>query len=52
MTIKEATEIIEKHNAWRCGDDSEMEHPAIITQALNVLIRVARERVDNENNKN
>ena len=51
MTIKEAIEIIEKHNAWRCGD-SEMRHPAVITQALNVLIRVARERVDNENNKN
>lgn len=40
MTPAEAAEVLRKHNAWRRGEDeiSEMQHPSIIGEAIDVAI--------------
>lgn len=37
LTKSEAKEILRRHNNWRRGDDSEMESPAILGQAIDAL---------------
>jgi len=38
MTLEEAIKIVEKHQEWRMGADTEMEHPRTLSLALNTLI--------------
>ena len=39
MTVKEAIEILRKHNKWRRGDDSvPMTNPKLLGQAIDTII--------------
>jgi len=38
MNLQEAIEILECFNNWRKGDDSEMIHPKLITEAIEIAI--------------
>lgn len=44
MEIKEAIDILEKHNRWRLGADIPMAHPKDITNAINTVIENYRKR--------
>ena len=37
MKLKEARQILKKHNKWRKGAEIEMTEPQIISQAIDVL---------------
>lgn len=44
MTPAKAAEILEKHNAWRRGDDAHpMQSPTLIGKAIDVAVKVLRE---------
>jgi len=38
MTLKEAIEILRKHNEWRRGADVEMISPKKVGEAIDVII--------------
>lgn len=38
MEIKEAIEILRKHNKWRCGADIPMVSAKVLTEAINKII--------------
>lgn len=39
MTMDEAIKILKDHQAWRTGEEGfEQQHPAIITDAINIII--------------
>jgi len=38
MTLDESILTLEKYNNWRTGDDSEMIHPRLITEAIEIAI--------------
>ncbi len=40
MTLAEAVDILKEYNKWRLGADTEMLHPKIITEALEIAINI------------
>ena len=50
MTIKEAIDLLERHNSWRTGADIPMEEPRDITEAINLVINEYKKREDRHEN--
>lgn len=44
MTTIQAIKILEAHNKWRQGADTQMQKPSDITRALEVVIDVLKNR--------
>jgi hypothetical protein len=42
-SIAEACDVLKKHNAWRRGDDTEMESPTVIGKAIDVVLAALQE---------
>jgi hypothetical protein len=49
MKINEAVTILEQHNKWRRGDDSEMEKPKVLGKAIEVVIKFCKSKIKQEN---
>lgn len=47
MTTPQAIKILEAHNKWRQGADTQMQKPSDITRALEVVIDVLKNRSKN-----
>ena len=38
MTVNEAIENVKYHQEWRLGADTEMLHPKVLTESINMLL--------------
>jgi hypothetical protein len=43
MKIQDAILVLEEYQAWRKGADTVMLHPRIVSEALNLAIKVLKE---------
>ena len=50
MTIKEAIDLLERHNSWRTGADIPMEEPRAITEAINLVINDYKKKEESNEN--
>ena len=46
MKIKKAIEILERHNKWRRGAETEMEHPKELGIAIEAVIEFSKRAID------
>jgi hypothetical protein len=44
MTLGKAIEIVEVHNRWRKGEGTQMESPARLSEALDVVLEALKEK--------
>lgn len=42
MTLKQAIKILEDHNIWRLGADTEPTKPKELTEALQIAINILK----------
>lgn len=45
MNIKEANEILKRHNLWRRGVEIEMENPTNLGEAIDVITKFVDEHL-------
>lgn len=43
MTLSEAIKTLEDYNSWRLGAETEMIHPKIITEAIEIAINILKQ---------
>jgi len=43
MTLKEAIKVLEDHNIWRLGADTEPTEPKKLTEALEIAIHLLKQ---------
>jgi len=46
MKVEEAIEILERHNEWRRGAEIPQEDPKIIGEAIDVVLKELKKRMD------
>jgi hypothetical protein len=51
MTTTEAIKILEAHNAWRRGDNSEMQLPRLVGLAIDLAIKELKKKHKVDNNR-
>jgi hypothetical protein len=50
MKLEDAVKVLEEYQSWRKGNDSEMLHPKVISEAIEVAINLLKQM--NKSNQN
>lgn len=49
MKLKKAISILKKHNNWRQWDNTEMENPKVLTEAIDTVVKALEDFIEEYN---